>query len=378
MASPRRAPGGAPAPVAPLEAAFYARPVVEVARDMLGCIVRHGSTAGVIVETEAYHDSEAACHAHVGVTPRTHILFGPPGRAYVYRSYGIHALLNAVCEDEGTGAAVLIRALEPLQGLELMRARRIGAILLGGLAALAIVDAVGFFVSLARGSIQTPAVVPASLAVAVCLGALAAELHVEPLPRALGPRWTVRRAIFCAATCAVVAVALPLVRMITFGPTRYERRADCAVVFGARVWDDGTPSLALADRVDEAIRLYHRGAVRKLVMSGAVEPNGRSEPDVMRARAEEAGVPREDILLDEAGVDTGATVRNTARLMREERLRSALAVSHYYHEPRVKMLFDRAGVRVHTVPARMTRRLVKEPYFLLREVAAFYHSFLLE
>jgi DNA-3-methyladenine glycosylase len=124
MASPRRAPGGAPAPAAPLDAAFYARPVVEVARDMLGCIVRHGSTAGVIVETEAYHDSEAACHAHVGLTPRTHILFGPPGRAYVYRSYGIHALLNAVCEDEGTGAAVLIRALEPLEGLELMRARR--------------------------------------------------------------------------------------------------------------------------------------------------------------------------------------------------------------------------------------------------------------
>jgi len=124
MASPRRAPGDAPARAAPLEAAFYARPVVEVARDMLGCIVRHGSTAGVIVETEAYHDSEAACHAHVGVTPRTHILFGPPGRAYVYRSYGIHALLNAVCEDEGTGAAVLIRALEPLEGLELMRARR--------------------------------------------------------------------------------------------------------------------------------------------------------------------------------------------------------------------------------------------------------------
>ena len=91
---------------------------------MLGCVVRHGATAGVIVETEAYHDSEAACHAHVGVTPRTHILFGPPGRAYVYRSYGIHALLNAVCEPEGVGAAVLIRALEPLEGLELMRERR--------------------------------------------------------------------------------------------------------------------------------------------------------------------------------------------------------------------------------------------------------------
>jgi DNA-3-methyladenine glycosylase len=110
---------------------FYARPVVEVARDLIGCIVEHRPTggggplsSGVIVETEAYHDSEPACHAFVGVTPRTRILFGPPGHAYVYRSYGIHAMLNAVCEPEGVGAAVLIRALEPLEGIEAMRARR--------------------------------------------------------------------------------------------------------------------------------------------------------------------------------------------------------------------------------------------------------------
>jgi len=103
---------------------FYDRGVVEVARELVGCVLRHGETAGVIVETEAYHESEPACHAHVGLTGRTHILFGPPARAYVYRSYGIHALFNAVCEDEGVGAAVLIRALEPLEGLDLMRARR--------------------------------------------------------------------------------------------------------------------------------------------------------------------------------------------------------------------------------------------------------------
>jgi DNA-3-methyladenine glycosylase len=103
---------------------FYARPVIEVARDLVGCIVRHGDTAGVIVETEAYHDSEPACHAYVGLTPRTATLFGPPGRAYVYRSYGIHAMLNAVSEADGVGAAVLVRALEPLAGLDAMRARR--------------------------------------------------------------------------------------------------------------------------------------------------------------------------------------------------------------------------------------------------------------
>ena len=103
---------------------FFARPVPEVARDLVGCVVRHGDTAGVIVETEAYHDSEPACHAYVGLTPRTATLFGPPGRAYVYRSYGVHAMLNAVSEADGVGAAVLVRALEPLAGLDAMRARR--------------------------------------------------------------------------------------------------------------------------------------------------------------------------------------------------------------------------------------------------------------
>lgn len=107
-----------------LGTAFYVRGVVEVAHDLVGCVLEHGPTVGIIVETEAYHDSEPACHAFIGLTPRTEILFGPPARAYVYRSYGVHALLNAVCEPAGVGAAVLIRALEPVDGIELMRERR--------------------------------------------------------------------------------------------------------------------------------------------------------------------------------------------------------------------------------------------------------------
>jgi DNA-3-methyladenine glycosylase len=103
---------------------FYDRSVHDVARDLVGCTVRHGETAGRIVEVESYHMEEPACHAYVGLTPRTRVLFGPPGRAYVYFSYGIHALLNAVCEADGIGAAVLIRALEPVDGIELMRERR--------------------------------------------------------------------------------------------------------------------------------------------------------------------------------------------------------------------------------------------------------------
>jgi DNA-3-methyladenine glycosylase len=108
----------------PLDRAFYARPVRRVARDLLGCTVRHGDTAGLIVETEAYHESEPACHAFIGMTAHNEVLFGEPGFAYIYRSYGIHALLNAVTNREGVAAAVLIRALEPVDGIAVMRVRR--------------------------------------------------------------------------------------------------------------------------------------------------------------------------------------------------------------------------------------------------------------
>jgi DNA-3-methyladenine glycosylase len=102
----------------------YARSVHAVARDLVGATLRHGDTAGRIVEVESYHQEEPAAHSFIGPRPRTQVLFGPPGFAYVYRSYGIHALLNAVAEEEGVGAAVLIRAIEPLEGIEVMRARR--------------------------------------------------------------------------------------------------------------------------------------------------------------------------------------------------------------------------------------------------------------
>ena len=104
--------------------AFYARPVQEVAAALLGCTLAHAGCSGRIVEVESYHQEEPACHAFGGQTPRTAVLFGAPGLAYVYRSYGIHALINAVAEADGVGAAVLIRALEPIEGIEEMRARR--------------------------------------------------------------------------------------------------------------------------------------------------------------------------------------------------------------------------------------------------------------
>jgi DNA-3-methyladenine glycosylase len=120
-ASPaRRSPEG----LALIAPEFFERSVHRVARDLIGCTVVHGETSGVIVETESYHAEDEACHAFGGPTPRNSVLFGPPGHVYVYLSYGIHSLLNFVAEPDGDAAAVLIRALEPAVGIELMRARR--------------------------------------------------------------------------------------------------------------------------------------------------------------------------------------------------------------------------------------------------------------
>ncbi len=118
-----------PLEVAPLPRAFYARPTLEVARDLIGkTLLRRtadGIVGGVIVETEAYVAAiDPSAHGFRGQTPRNRSMFGEPGRAYVYRSYGIHFCLNVVTEAEGEAAAVLIRAIRPTVGIELMRLRR--------------------------------------------------------------------------------------------------------------------------------------------------------------------------------------------------------------------------------------------------------------
>ena len=121
---PSAAAGLSPHAVADRHLRALELPVVDAARALVGCTIAYEDCLGVIVETEAYHDSEPACHAFAGLTPRTKPLFDAPGIAYVYRSYGVHALLNAVVEPAGVGAAVLIRALEPIAGCDGMRERR--------------------------------------------------------------------------------------------------------------------------------------------------------------------------------------------------------------------------------------------------------------
>ncbi|MGA7971575.1 MAG: DNA-3-methyladenine glycosylase [Pseudolabrys sp.] len=107
-----------------LRRAFFARSVHDVAPELIGATLLVDGVGGVIVEVEAYHHTDPAAHSYNGETERNRVMFGPPGFAYVYRSYGIHWCLNVVCEAKGSASAVLIRALEPTQGLNLMRRRR--------------------------------------------------------------------------------------------------------------------------------------------------------------------------------------------------------------------------------------------------------------
>lgn len=112
-----------------LPRSFYARGTVEVARDLLGKVLVHacktGPAAGIIVETEAYlGGDDLASHSAAGITDRTRVIFGPPGHAYVYLSYGMHDCMNIVAEPAGTPGCVLVRALEPIEGLDVMRQRR--------------------------------------------------------------------------------------------------------------------------------------------------------------------------------------------------------------------------------------------------------------
>ena len=104
---------------------FYNRHTVPVARELLGKVLVHGETAGIIVETEAYlGGDDLASHSAAGITDRTRVIFGPPGHAYVYLSYGMHDCMNIVAEPDGIPGCVLIRSLEPVEGLEIIRARR--------------------------------------------------------------------------------------------------------------------------------------------------------------------------------------------------------------------------------------------------------------
>ncbi len=174
-------------------------------------------------------------------------------------------------------------------------------------------------------------------------------------------------------TLLVGGVLFPLLQILCFGRTDYRRPADVAVVFGARVYADGRLSDAVGDRVVTAVELYRQGWIRELVMSGGPGDGAIHETAAMKAAAVRAGVPATAIRCDLEGLSTAATVRNTAREFAGKRV---LAVSEYYHLPRIKLAYARAGIEVFTVPAdaRDWRR-AWDLRSVLREVPAFWVYF---
>jgi len=188
------------------------------------------------------------------------------------------------------------------------------------------------------------------------------------------PRWK-RRAAMAGATAAC-AVAFPVMQMMCFGYTDYRRPADAIVVFGARAYADGEPSHALADRVRTACTLYHAGVADRLVFSGGPGDGDVHETEAMRRYAERRGVPEHAILCDTQGLNTRATVTHTVPMFQRRHIHRVIAVSHFYHLPRVKLTYQRAGVEVYTVPAKEAYVLKQLPYNMAREVVAlwWYHA----
>jgi uncharacterized SAM-binding protein YcdF (DUF218 family) len=252
------------------------------------------------------------------------------------------------------GGTPLPAAAGLLLGTALIVRWKVSAIILGAFALLAVVNIIEFYRLRAAGLHAAP--LPFSLVtLAILLGALA-QICFE-VPKA---SWLWR-----AAGLILTGPVLILAHLVSFGTTDYSRPAEAIVVFGAKAYRNGTPSLALADRVNHGIMLWHQGLAPVLVMSG-----GADEVPVMKRLAVEAGVPEAAIECDPEGLDTYATIAN----LRHKRV---LAVSHYYHLARIKLVARRFGVRCATVPCTMSRRLRREPYYVGRECAAFAAYYLL-
>jgi len=233
-------------------------------------------------------------------------------------------------------------------------------------------DAAAYYGLLASGIIISAFPVPLSLLLGALLVLWAAHRPKdEPKPGLWPKLLRVGLALWAVGLCL-------LTQVLTFGSTDYSRPGDAIVVFGAGVYPNGSPSLALYDRTMTACELYRRGLAGWLVLSGGRNPAAPiSEPEAMKRIAMKAGVPAERIILDEAGVNTSATIATAARLARERGWRRVLMVSHNYHLSRISMLSHRAGLAACTVPAHETRPLTLKPYYVQRELAAWVYYWLI-
>ncbi len=245
-----------------------------------------------------------------------------------------------------------------------------GVALLLGVACLA--DAFVYYRLLHGGRIESSFPVPMSLVLAVLLVAWAAAARpASPYARAGTRRALWVRVLDRTAPLWLCGVGVFL-HVMAVGTTDYARPADAAVVFGAAVRANGNASRALRDRTLTGIRLYQQGLVDRLVLSGGRDPQAPlSEPACMAAICRAHGVPAEALILDEAGKDTRATIASTRALAAARGWDRVLMVSHDYHLARIQMASRQGGVRAVTVPAVESQPMLKKPWFVARELAAF-------
>jgi vancomycin permeability regulator SanA len=239
------------------------------------------------------------------------------------------------------------------------------------LCAASLVETLTYYRLMILGTIHAGIPVPLSLVFAGMLVLIIAN-NFEHADR----RTNQKAFLQMAGVALACLVGFPLAQIFFFGKTDYRRDADVAVVLGARVYADGRPSDALADRVRTACKLYQDGLVRTLVFSGGPGPGILDETDSMRAMARRLGVKDSDMVCDKGGVNTQATVNNTQAILARLHARRVLVVSHFYHLPRVKLAYQRAGWDVYTVPAKEERLLRQYPYNIAREVAALWVYYL--
>ena len=244
--------------------------------------------------------------------------------------------------------------------------------LLAFFAAVAAYNAADFFLVWRAGEIAPGVPLPLSLVIALLLVFVTWAAARAPAPR----RRVWAAAAVLVVTAAVCVVLFPLAQVLFFGTTDYRRAADVVVVFGAQVHGSGAASTSLRDRMDTAVGLYKDRLVTTLLVSGGVGESGYNEALVMRDMAVKAGVHAEDVIVDSSGVNTEATVRNSIPFLGTGPRLRVLAVSQFYHLPRIKLAYQRAGWDVLTVPAGTSTPIKETPYLVAREVPAFWVYYL--
>ena len=262
------------------------------------------------------------------------------------------------------GLFLIAYAVRPQLGAR----RRVATLLfVGGSFAVALLHTALFYVLLASGEIRSGFPVPFSLFVAAAMATIGTAVRNNKSSP------TGRRELFAGAiSLAACMIAFPAGQVFCFGKTAYARHADAVVVFGCLVYADGQPSQALMDRVRTGCELYREGLASTLILSGGPGMGAVCEPEAMRRLAVAMGVPDGAIVIDDGGINTRSTVSNTCALFDRLGANRVLAVSHFYHLPRIKMSYRRLGREVHTVPARQTGLTFHTSYNVCREVPAFW------